>query len=85
VDASGSLPAGGVFKDVSELKSLLLQDERQIARNFARQLLVYATGAPIRFGDRARVEAILDRAKESGYGVRTIIREIVLSDLFRCK
>jgi len=86
VDASGHLPNdAGSFKDVRELKSLLLQDERQIARNFARQLLVYATGAPIRFGDRARVEAILDRAKESGYGVRTIIREIVLSDLFRCK
>ena len=25
----------------------------QIARNLARQLVVYATGAPVRFGDRA--------------------------------
>ena len=85
VDASGEMPGGGAFKDVSELKAVLLKDERQIARNLARQLLVYATGAPIRFGDRARVEEILDRSKESGYGVKTIIREIVLSGLFRCK
>jgi hypothetical protein len=85
VDASGQLPGGGSFKDVAGLKAQLLQDERQIARNLARQLLVYATGAPIRFGDRARVEEILDRTRESGYGVRSIIREIVLSDLFRCK
>jgi len=85
VDASGRLPGGGSFKNVIELKARLLQDERQVARNLARQLLVYATGAPIRFGDRTRVEEILDRSKESGYGVRTIIREIVLSDLFRCK
>jgi hypothetical protein len=85
VDASGELPGGGRFRDVIELKELLLRDERQLARNLARQLLVYATGAPIRFGDRSRVEAILDRAKANDYGVKTIIREIVLSDLFRCK
>jgi hypothetical protein len=85
VDASGTMPGGGDFKDVHELKAVLLRDERQIARNLARQLVVYATGAPIRFGDRARIEQILDRAKEGGYGVRSIIREIVASDLFRCK
>jgi hypothetical protein len=85
VDASGSLPGGGDFKDVAGLKALLLKDERQIARNLARQLVVYATGAPIRFGDRARVEAILDRAQAGGYGVRSIIREIALCELFQRK
>ncbi len=85
VDASGTLPAGGSFKDILELKALLLRDERQLARNLARQLVVYATGAPVRFADRARVEEILDRAKPSEYGVRSILREIVSSELFRCK
>jgi hypothetical protein len=47
--------------------------------------VVYATGAPVRFADRARVEEILDRAKPSEYGVRSILREIVSSELFRCK
>jgi len=83
VDASGALPGGGAFQNVLELKALLLKDERQIARNLARQLAVYATGAPIRFGDRARIEGVLDRAP--GLGVRSIIREIVASELFRCK
>ena len=85
VDASGNLPDGRAFTDVRALKKLLLADERLIARNLARQLVVYATGAPIRFGDRARVEQILDRAAASGYGVRTLIREIVLSPLFQTK
>jgi hypothetical protein len=85
VDASGTLPGGGSFKDVLELKALLLRDERQVARNLTRQLVVYATGAPVRFADRARVEEILDRAKPSEYGVRSILREIVASELFRCK
>jgi mono/diheme cytochrome c family protein len=83
VDASGTLPGGGgAFRNVVELKRLLLKDERAIARNLVRQLVVYATGAPVRFGERAEVEAILDRCAPSGYGVRTILREIALSGLF---
>jgi hypothetical protein len=85
VDASGAMPGGGAFRDVMELKKVLLKDERQIARNLAGQLIVYATGAPVRFGDRARVEAILDRAAPTGYGLRSIIKEIVRSDLFQRK
>jgi len=82
VDASGQLPDGRKFADVRGLKRLLLSDERQVARNLTRQLIVYATGAPVRFGDRAKVEQILDAAAPSGYGVRTLIHEIVKSELF---
>ncbi|HYE17590.1 MAG TPA: DUF1592 domain-containing protein [Tepidisphaeraceae bacterium] len=82
VDATGDLPDGRKFADVQGLKKLLVDDERQVARNLVRQLVVYATGAPVRFGDRDRVEAILDRAANGGYGVKSLIREIVLSELF---
>ncbi len=82
VDPSGRLPDGRTFTDVRELKRLLLQDERQLARNLAHQLIVYATGAPMRFSDRERVEALLTRAASSGYGVRTLIHELVVDDLF---
>ena len=83
VDASGALHGGANFKDVRELKRLLLQDERQIARNFVNQLVIYSTGAPIRFGDRLKVEAILDRTKN--YGVKSLIEALIESDLFRNK
>ncbi len=82
VDSSGQLPDGRTFSDVRMFKLLLLGDERQIARNLVRQLLVYGTGAPVRFGDRADVERILDRSAASQYGVRTLIREVVQSSLF---
>ena len=82
VDCSGELWDGRKFTDVRDLKRMLLEDERPIARNLARQLIVFATGAPVRFSDRAAVERILDRAKASGYGVRTLVREIVQSELF---
>jgi len=85
VDASGQLPDGRTFRDIREFKRLLLADETQIARNVARQLTVYATGAPIRFADRPAIERILAGARPDGYGVRTLVRLIVQSDLFQSK
>ncbi len=85
VDASGSLPDGQKFQDVRELKKLLLKDERQIARNLTNQLIVFATGAPVQFSDRPKVEAILDRAASKGYGVKSLIQLIIESELFRNK
>ena len=82
VDSSGQLPDGRTFSDIRSFKRLLLADEAQIARNLTRQLLVYATGSPVRFGDRAEVERILQRASARQYGVRTLIHEIVESSLF---
>lgn len=82
VDASGELPDGRKFRDVRELKQLLLANEKQLARNLAKQLTVYATGAPIRFADREPIEQILERASSSHYGVRSLIHELVQSELF---
>jgi hypothetical protein len=85
VDPAGELPGGQPFKDVRELKRLLVQDEVPIARNLARQLTVFATGAPVRFSDRAEIEKILDTSKPSQFGVKSIVHAIVQSELFRNK
>lgn len=82
VDASGELPDGRKFRDIREFKELLLDNEKQLARNLAKQLTIYATGAPVRFADRADIEQILDRASSSHYGVRSLIHELIQSDLF---
>ncbi len=82
VDPSGQTVDGRAFADVREFKKILLQNEEQIARNLTRQLMVYATGAPIRFSDRPKIEAILKRTRASEYGVQSILNEIVQSDLF---
>jgi mono/diheme cytochrome c family protein len=85
VDSSGELPDGRKFQNVREFKQLLLADEKQLARNLARQLVVYATGAPVRFADRGEIEQLLARASSSHYGVRSLVHEIVQSELFRNK
>jgi hypothetical protein len=79
------LPRGRKFQDVRELKRLLLADEAAIARSFLRQLVVFATGAPAQFRDRPEIERILARAASSGYGVRSLLHELITSELFRSK
>jgi hypothetical protein len=82
VDPSGELPDGEKFADVRQLKQCLLNDQEQLARNLAQQLSVYATGAPIRFSDRPKFAKILANTRANGYGVRSLILELVQSDLF---
>ena len=85
VDASGQLANGMKFSDIRELKQALLKDERGIARNLAKQLITDATGAPPSFADRPEVERILDAARADGYGVRSLVHQVVQSRLFRSK
>lgn len=81
VDASGELAGGEAFANVIEFKRKLLKNERQIARNLVNQLATYATGATPGFAGRAEVERILTAAGP-GYGVASLVQQIVESPLF---
>ena len=85
VDCAGELPDGPAFRDVREFKRLLGEDPAPLARNLVRQLAIYATGAPVRFTDREKIETILERTKAGGYGVRSLVHELVQSELFLTK
>jgi Protein of unknown function (DUF1592)/Protein of unknown function (DUF1588)/Protein of unknown function (DUF1585)/Protein of unknown function (DUF1587)/Protein of unknown function (DUF1595) len=85
VDAAGELTDGRTFNDIKDFKRLISSDEQSVARNLARQLVTFATGAPVRFTDRDELERILQRAQSRRYGVRTLVEEIIRSDLFQTK
>jgi len=82
VDSSGNLPDGRGFRNVEDFKQLLLANEPAVARNLIKQLVIYSTGAPVRFSDRSQVEKILQQTAPDGHGVRSIIHAVVTSDLF---
>jgi mono/diheme cytochrome c family protein len=85
VDASGRLADGRSFGDIAGLRALLLEDEDALARNVARQLMTYATGAGVRFCDREVIEDVVSRTKPTGHGLRSLVCEIVASTLFQSK
>jgi hypothetical protein len=85
VDTAGQLPDGRAFSDIREFKKLMLDSDEQLARNLVKQLLVYATGAPVRFSDRVEIERIVRSTKPDQYGVRSLIHALVRSELFVSK
>jgi hypothetical protein len=48
-------------------------------------MIIYATGAPVGFSDRAAVERMLDKTADGRFGVRSLVHEIVQSPLFLTK
>ena len=85
VDCTGQLPDGRPFDDVNGLRKLLAADPERLARAFTSQLITYATGAEIGFADRAAVERIVKNSAASKHGLRTLLVEVVQSELFNHK
>ncbi len=82
VDASGKLLDGRSFSDVQELKQLFIADTRGLARNLLHQFIVYATGTPVRFSDRAEIERILDACADGEYRTCDLLHGLVQSRIF---
>ena len=56
-----------------------------LARSLVRKLATFATGASVEVGDELVVDAILKKSQPSGFGLRTLIHEVVQSELFTWK
>ena len=76
------LPDGRAFHDADDYKRRLLEDPQRIVRTLAAKLLTFATGAPIQFADRSDVDTITSRISARGYGLRSLIVEVVNSRPF---
>jgi hypothetical protein len=85
VEIGGTTAQGREFKNIDDYKALLLEDKEQLARNLARQLLVFATGAEVQFADREVVQSIVARTRERNYGLRSLVHEVVQSPAFLTK
>ena len=85
IEPGGTLPGGEAFANVKELKAVLLKNEDQLAKELVESILAYSLGRTIEFSDSDDVEELLSRLKPQKYRIRSMIREIAMSDLFRRK
>ncbi len=82
VDTTGKLLDGRNFKNVTDLKTLIASDPRQLARNLLHQFTIYATGTPVRFSDRPEIESLLNTCAKDNYRVRDLLHALVQSRIF---
>ena len=85
VDCSGVTPDGIAFKDVRELRPLLARKPQRLAQGVVRHLVTYATGTPAGRLDEPAIEGIVAKSAPDDYGLRTLIHNVVQSELFRNK
>jgi hypothetical protein len=85
VDPGDVLPDGRRFANIDQYKQLLLSDKDQLARGLTQKLLAYGTGAAPTTTDQAEVEKIVQNVRDKNYGFRSLIHEIVESQIFQSK
>ena len=85
IDPADELADGRKFKNIDELKQLLLEDKDQLARALASKLVTYATGRAPEAADRGEIDEIVAKVRETNYGFRSLVHEVVQSSLFRNK
>ena len=85
VDASGEFADGGSFDDIRGLKQQLVSRKTEVARSVVANLMIFATGPRIEISDRETIENIVRRAGEDDFGLRTIVHEVIQSELFQNK
>lgn len=82
VDPSHTMVDGREFETFDEFRDLIASDADLLARNLASQLLVYASGATIRFSDRELLDQIVSQTRENQHGFRSIVDQVIASDGF---
>ncbi len=83
VDSTGRTSDGQSFSDIREFKQLLLKQKNAIATGITEKLVTYALGRRIGFSDRQDIQNIVKRSAQNDYGFRSLIHDIVQSDMYR--
>jgi len=83
VDASGVLPDGRTFTGPREFKKLLAQDDARLAEAFLEQLATYALRRVMTVDDTEQLRSIVTSTKDGDYRLQSLIRGLVMSELFQ--
>jgi len=83
IDCSGNIPFHGNFDGFREFRARLLTDIGQVEQNVGRQLATFALGRTITYADTKSLNQIVQQTASKGGGLKTMIRTLITSDLFK--
>jgi hypothetical protein len=86
VDPTGTFPSGETYADFTEFKRLLSGTRKEFfVRHMVDTMLSFSTGRHMEPTDRSKIEAIAQKVQEEGFGLRTMIVEVLSSEIFRSR
>jgi hypothetical protein len=86
IDASGEFPSGEAYADFVGFKKVLGDTRADLlSRHLIRQVLAYSTGRTMELGDDLVIDQLHERVKEQGLGLKTLIVECLMSEIFRSR
>ncbi len=86
IDPSGELPSGDTYKDFADFRKLIGESREDLfTRHLIRQFLAYSTGRKMEFADSFVIDDLHEKLKKQGLGLRTLITECLMSEIFRSR
>ena len=86
VDASGEMPSGEKFAGFSELRKILVTTRAEVfKRHLISTVLTHATGRHMEAVDQFAIQDILAKVQAKEGGLRTLVVESLMSEIFRSR
>ena len=86
IDTTGEFPSGETYTDFATFKKVI-RDTRadHFTRHLIRQLLTYTTGRTMELNDDLLIDQLHDKVKQQGLGLKTLMTECLMSEVFRSR
>lgn len=86
VDSSGKFPSGETYSDFASFREELSASRRDLfMRHLIESLLTYTSGRHMERIDQYEIDDILRRVKTDDFGLRTMVTEVLTSQIFRSR
>ncbi|MBC8352894.1 MAG: DUF1588 domain-containing protein [Planctomycetes bacterium] len=82
VDSSGTLMRKHEFDGIGRFKESLVKENRRFAKAFTGHLLRFALARELTPYDSLTVDTIVDKTEKDGFKLKSLIKEVILSDRF---
>lgn len=82
IDTSGTFPDGQSFKDIADVKAILMSRKERFARCLIEKMVSYSVGRPLTIRDRPDIDQLVALSKTTGGGLRNLVLSVVTSDTF---
>ncbi len=86
IDCSGEFPSGEKYEGFADFKRIISNTRQDLfVRHLISQFLAYTTGRLMEASDDVVIDELHRKIKEDGLGLRTLIIECIISDIFRSR